>query len=62
MSDEKQDVESIVDAMAGVLGIAMNEESRAATIMHLEIAFRMAPTFLEFPLPDEAEPAPVYVP
>ena len=62
MNDEKPDVEAIVDAMGRMLGIQMNEESRAATILHLDIAFRLASTFVDFPLPDEAEPATVYAP
>ncbi len=62
MNDDKLDVNAVVDAMARALGLAMSGESRAAVVLHLEIAFRMAQGFMDFPLPDEAEPAVVYAP
>ncbi len=62
MNEEPTDVESIVDSMARIVGVSMSDESRAAVVTHLAIAFRMAPVVMDFPMPDEAEPAPVFTP
>ena len=62
MSDREIDVESFVDTAAGLLGIDLTAESRPVVISHFEIAANMAQFVMEFPLPDEAEPAPVYTP
>ncbi len=62
MNDEKPDVAAIVDAMARLLGFNLPPNSRAAVIVNLDIAFRMAPAIMDFPLDDEAEPAPVFTP
>jgi Protein of unknown function (DUF4089) len=60
--NEAPDIAAMVDAMARILGVELTEESRAVAIMHLSIAFELAPTFMDFPLGDEAEPAPVFLP
>lgn len=62
MNEENRDIERIVEAMAPALGISMAEDSRAAIINHLDIAFRMASLVVDFPLEDHEEPAPVFVP
>lgn len=62
MKDARKDVSEIVDAMARMLGMELAEDSREMVIMHLAIAFDMVPAFLDFPLPDEAEPAAIYTP
>ncbi len=62
MENDKPDIAAIADAMARALGLNISGESRAAVIGHLDIAFRLAPSFMDFPLDDEAEPAPVFTP
>lgn len=62
MNEEKSDIERIVDTMAAALGITLVEGSRTAVIVHLDIAFRLAPLIIDFPLDDCEEPAPVFVP
>jgi hypothetical protein len=62
MSEENRDIERLVEAMAPALGITLAENSRAAVITHLDIAFRMAALVMDFPLDDREEPAAVFVP
>ncbi len=62
VESDNTDVSAIVDAMARVLGLELDAESRTAVILHLQIAFRMAPAFMSFRLPDDYEPATVYTP
>lgn len=45
---------------AAVLGIALQPEWAAAVRFHLELSLRLAQMVAEFPLPDDAEPAPVF--
>ncbi len=46
--------------MAEVLKLPLNPEYAPQVEANLAVAFRLATLFLEFPLPDHAEPAPVY--
>ena len=49
-----------LDASARVLGIPIEPEWRDSVRAQLEVTFRLAGLVLDFPLPDEAEPAPVF--
>jgi allophanate hydrolase len=49
-----------LDASAALLGIAVAPEWRDAVLLHLRITRDMAQRVSDFPLPDEAEPAPVF--
>ena len=60
--NEPFDPEALVDAMAPLLGIEMNPESRAQTVLHLRIAAEYAALLLSAEIGDEAEFAPVYKP
>ena len=60
MNDGDTEVESIVDAMAQILGFVLTADSLKTVIEHLGIAFRLAPSFMDFHLPDDAEPAEVF--
>ncbi len=51
-----------LDAALRVVDLPLEPELRPRVLMHLETAAHMARQVLAFPLPDEAEPAPVYVP
>ncbi|MBV9077590.1 MAG: DUF4089 domain-containing protein [Methylobacteriaceae bacterium] len=50
----------IVDAMAPMLGIAIDPAWRAAVVANLQATTRAAALVLAFPLDDELEPAPVF--
>jgi hypothetical protein len=54
------DPETVVDAMAPLLGLTLTPESRAQTIVHLRIAAEQAERLLSVRLDDQAEPAPVF--
>ncbi len=54
------DLDSFVDASALILGIAIQPEWREAVKANLALTLRMGALVLDFPLPDEAEPAPVF--
>ncbi|MDF2996371.1 MAG: hypothetical protein K0R27_2008 [Xanthobacteraceae bacterium] len=53
---------AFLDATLAVAGLPLEAELRGRVLMHLGIAAGMADLVLGFPLPDEAEPAPVYQP
>jgi hypothetical protein len=54
------DPEAAVNSMASLLGLTLQPESRAQTIVHLRIAAEHAQKLLSIPLDDEEEPAPVF--
>jgi Protein of unknown function (DUF4089) len=56
-SDELDDW---LDANAALLGITIAPEWRDAIRLHLRITRDMAQRVLDFPLPDDADPAPVF--
>jgi hypothetical protein len=49
-----------LDANAALLGIAVAPEWRHAVRLHLRITRDMARSVIDFQLPDEADPAPVF--
>jgi hypothetical protein len=59
MSDN---VDAWLDANAAVLGIAVAPEWRDAIRLHLRITHDLAQHVMQFPLPDEADPAPIFRP
>jgi hypothetical protein len=59
MSDE---LDVWLDANAALLGITVAPEWRDAVRLHLGITRSMAERVMAFPLPDEADPAPVFRP
>jgi hypothetical protein len=48
--------------MAEALDLPLTPDYMPAVVANLAVAFRLAPLFLDFPLPDDAEPAPVFRP
>ena len=56
------DLDALVDAMALALGLQILPDWRAAVRANLAVSLRMGALVLDFPLPDEAEPAPVFTP
>ncbi len=60
MRKSELDADSLIEASLPLLGLGLNEASYASVKMHLETAERLARLVLDFPLDDEAEPAPVF--
>ncbi|HML09748.1 MAG TPA: DUF4089 domain-containing protein [Stellaceae bacterium] len=58
MSD--QDIDAFIDSGTRLLGIPVHDEWRGAIRLHLVISLDHARNVAEFPLPDEADPAPVF--
>lgn len=56
------DLATFLDAALAVARLPLEAELRERVLMHLGIAAGMADLVLDFPLSDEAEPAPVYQP
>ena len=59
MSDSNE-LDAWLDASAVLLGIAVASEWRDAIRLHLGITRDIAQRVLDFPLPDDADPAPVF--
>ena len=57
---ETDDLDVLIAAGARLLGIPVRPEWREAIRQHLAVSLAHARTVAEFPLPDEAEPAPVF--
>ncbi|MCS0501029.1 DUF4089 domain-containing protein [Ancylobacter mangrovi] len=53
---------AFLDTALAVMELPLEPELRPRVVMHLETALAMARLVSTFPLPDEAEPAPVYQP
>ncbi len=52
--------DALIDASLPLLGLELPEDSRAVVRMHLETAERLSCLLRDFPLDDEAEPAPIF--
>ncbi|MCK0209077.1 DUF4089 domain-containing protein [Starkeya koreensis] len=61
-ADAGDDLGAFLDSGLRLAGLPLESELRPRVLMHLATAFAMAKLVTDFPLPDEAEPAPVYVP
>jgi hypothetical protein len=53
-------LDSYIDAAAQALGLTVQPEWKPAVRANLEVTFRLAALVAEKPLPDDAEPAPVF--
>lgn len=60
MTDAPTDIPAYAKAMAEALSLPLTPEYAPQVEANLAVAFRLAPLFLEFALPDETEPAPVF--
>ena len=54
------DAKAYADTMAQALGLPLTAEYAPQVEANLAVAFRLVQLVLDFPLPDEAEPAPVF--
>jgi hypothetical protein len=62
MSDQRFDAEAYVDAAAALIGLPIDPAHRPGVVLNMERIAQMAALVMEFPLPDEIEPAPVFRP
>ena len=62
MSQQNFDADALIDASLPLLGMTLAADSREVVKLHLETAEKLSRLVTEFPLDDEAEPAPVYSP
>jgi hypothetical protein len=60
MTDETQ-LDALIDAGAALLRIPLQEGWRPAIRLHLDISLTHASMVLDFALPDECDPAPVFI-
>lgn len=54
-------LDEYIDALSAALSLPVDPAWKPAVKMNLEVSLRMARLVDEFSLPDEAEPAPIYV-
>jgi len=62
MADQSFDAEAYVDAAAALIGLPIDPAHRPGVVVNIARIAQMAALVMEFPLPDEAEPAPVFRP
>jgi hypothetical protein len=62
MSDQPFDAEAYVDAAAALIGLPIDPAHRPGVVLNMGRIAQMAALVMEFPLPDEVEPAPVFRP
>ena len=62
MGDGPFDAEAYVDAAAALIGLRIDPAHRPGVVLNLERIAQMAMPVMDFPLPDESEPAPVFRP
>ena len=61
-ADSELDWEIYLDQMAALVGTTVPDEYRAEVIAYLKLTHTIARPMLEFELPEDAEPAPVFRP
>jgi hypothetical protein len=62
MADSPFDPSAYVDAAAALIGLPIDPAHRPGVVLNLERIAQMALFVMQFPLPDESEPAPVFRP
>jgi hypothetical protein len=60
MTKTEFDADALIDATLPLLGMTLADESRAVVKLHLSTAETLSRLVREFPLDEEAEPAPVF--
>jgi 1-carboxybiuret hydrolase subunit AtzG-like len=53
-------LDAYIDAGTALLGIPVRPEWRDTIRQHLAVTLELAGALLDFPLPDDADPAPVF--
>ena len=54
-------LDRFIDAAAQALALPVEPAWKPAIKFNLDVTLRLAASFADFPLPDDAEPAPVFV-
>ena len=62
MAEQPFDAAAYVDAAAALVGLPLDPAHRPGVVLNLERIAQMAALVTDFPLPDAAEPAPVFRP
>ncbi|MEA2969214.1 MAG: hypothetical protein QOE78_2475 [Alphaproteobacteria bacterium] len=57
----REPLDQFIDAAAHALALPVEPAWKGAVKANLEVTLRLAASFADFPLPDDAEPAPVFV-
>jgi hypothetical protein len=60
MSGNRFDADALIDANLPLLGMTLDDATRASVKANLETAERLSRLVRDFALDDEAEPAPVF--
>ncbi len=58
---DRDSLDDFIDAVAQALDLPVVPAWKPAVKANLEVTLRLASSFADFPLPDDAEPAPVFV-
>ena len=53
-------LDALITASAAALAVPLEEAWRPAVRANLDLTLKLASQFADFPLPDDAEPAPVF--
>jgi hypothetical protein len=54
-------IDALIDGSVRALALSLERSWRPGVKANLELTLRLAALFADFPLPDDAEPAPVFV-
>ena len=60
MPQPEDSLDELIDAAARALALPIEPEWKAAVRANLELTLKHAAAVAEFPLPDDAEPAPYF--
>lgn len=62
MAERTFDVRAYVEAAAPLVGLSLDPSYLPGVILNIERIAQMAGLVMDFPLPDDTEPAPVFTP
>ena len=62
LADRPFDAAAYVDAAADLIGLPLDPAHRPGVILNMQRIAEMAALVMAFPLPDDVEPAPVFLP
>ena len=62
LADRPSDIETYVDAAAALIELPLDPAHRPGVIVNMQRIAEMARLVMAFPLPEETEPAPVFLP
>ena len=62
MAEKSFDVRAYVEAAAQLVGLSLDPAYLPGVILNVERIAQMAGLVMDFPLPDDTEPAPIFTP